>query len=205
MSRLTKTPMRQSVSRRWLLLLFVTFGLSPDSASAHVGFGGTSGLVDGLAHPFTGLDHFCVMLAVGLWASQCRGRMRWLASVTFVIFMGVGGLLGGAGVVIPLVEPGIAASVLVLGMIVAAAIRLPLVASVLVVGLFALFHGHSHGAEMPVTASGVLYGFGFLLATGMIQAGGFLLGRTIEQQSRGWLIQCAGGAMSAAGIYLCLV
>src|SRR5438552_13637461 len=135
--------------RRLLLGLF-SVGIAlwlPSWAYAHVGPGGSSGFLRGFSHPLTGLDHIVAMVAVGLWAAQRGGRSIWLVPVTFVIVMALGGVLGAAGIALPWVERGIIASVLVLGVLIAAAVRLPLAAATLLVGLFALFHGHAHGAE----------------------------------------------------------
>src|ERR1035437_488964 len=140
--------------QRSLILLALVF--IPSLAQAHPGH--NPGWANGLLHPVSGLDHICAMIAVGLWAAQRSGRAIWIVPLTFVSVMALGGLLGMNGVRVPLVEQGIAASVLVLGLLIAAAVRLPLAASVLVVGIFAVFHGYAHGAEMPPTASGLTYG-----------------------------------------------
>jgi urease accessory protein len=108
-----------------------------------------------------------------------------------------------AAISLPFVEPGIAASVLVLGILIAAAVRLPLIASALLVGLFALFHGHAHGAEMPATASGIFYAIGFILATVTLHLCGIGLGLAAKQTCSQQLIRYAGGAIAVCGVYLC--
>src|SRR5579863_3698485 len=122
------------------------------SAAAHP-VPGAAGLTAGFAHPLSGLDHVLAMVAVGLWAAQLGGRALWLVPASFVGFMTLGGALGMAGVHLPMVEAGILASVLILGILIAAAAQLPLAASVAVTGLFAIFHGHAHGTEIPLAAS----------------------------------------------------
>lgn len=176
--------------------------LVPLMAHAHVSVGHTNGLAHGLLHPLTGLDHIAAMIAVGLWAAQCGGRAAWVVPLSFVTVMLLGGLIGMAGISIPFVEPVIVASVLVLGLLIAAAVRLPLVASSLLVGLFAVFHGHAHGAEMPATASGLAYGIGFVLATGVLHCCGIGLGRFAQRLAGPRLAQYAGGAIVALGVYL---
>lgn len=177
----------------------------PTLAYAHVGVGPTSGWLAGLAHPITGLDHLAAMIGVGLWAAQRGGRALWLVPLTFVLVMSLGGLLGTAGIAMPFVEPGIVASVLILGVLIAAAVRLPLVASVLIVGLFALFHGHAHGAEMPETAAGVAYGLGFLFTTACLHLAGVRIGLTAGTFGSTRMVRYAGGAIALFGVYLCLV
>ena len=184
----------------WMLATF----LAPSLAYAHVGVGETSGFLHGLAHPVTGLDHIAAMVAVGLWAAQRGGRAVWVVPVTFVTIMSVGGLLGAAGVPVSFVEPGIIASVLVLGVLIAAAVRLPLVASSLLVGLFAIFHGHAHGVEMPESVSGLAYGVGFVLATGLLHGLGIGLGLLAQKLASPRAIRNAGGAITAIGVYLCV-
>ncbi len=195
--------MRTASAIRWIVWM-LAMCLAPSLVQAHVGVGETSGLVHGLIHPLTGLDHVAAMVAVGLWAAQRGGRAVWVVPVTFVTVMTVGGLLGAVGFPLPFVEPGILASVLVLGVLIAAAIRLPLTASSLLVGLFALFHGHAHGAEMPETVAGAAYGIGFVLATGLLHCSGIGVGLLAQKLARPRVIRYAGGAITTLGIFLCI-
>lgn len=170
----------------------------PSLARAHPGMSGhTHSFTQGLIHPLTGLDHLCAMVAVGLWAAQRGGRALWLVPLTFVSVMIIGGILGKNGINVPHVEQGIAASVLVLGILIAAAVRLPLAASMAIVGLFALFHGYAHGAEMPGTASGYACGIGFVIATISLHLAGLAAQRFTSPQ---WM-RYAGGAIAACGLY----
>jgi urease accessory protein len=183
-----------------LLLIF----LVPSLAQAHPGAPGhTHGFSNGLLHPLTGLDHICAMVAVGLWAAQRGGRALWLVPATFISIMIVGGILGMGKVGIPYVEQGIAASVLVLGIFIAAAVRLPVAASMAIVGLFALFHGYAHGAEMPDTASGLAYGIGFVIATASLHLSGIGIGLLAQRFSSAQFIRYLGGGIAACGVYLC--
>ena len=190
-------------SRRFKFLrlaasVLVTIGF-PALAHAHVIAGETSGLLHGLAHPFSGLDHLCAMLAVGLWAAQMGGRATWRVPLTFVSVMVLGSLLGMAGVAIPFVETGILMSLLVLGVLIAATVRLPLLASIAIVGVFALFHGYAHGVEMPQSAPGLAYAAGFVLATALLHASG--IGMALFARNRGcteWL-RLAGTAVALCG------
>jgi urease accessory protein len=186
----------------WLWTAVCLGILSPSLAYAHVGVGETSGFISGLAHPLSGLDHICAMVGVGLWAAQRGGRAIWLVPLAFMGVMAVGGLLGMAAVYIPFVEPGILASVLILGIMIMMAIRLPLAASAALVGLFALFHGHAHGAEMPHTAAGLEYGLGFIVATGLLHACGIGLGLLTTRSNFAWVARYAGAAIVLCGIYL---
>ena len=196
-----KTCLVKSGSLLWISWMLATLML-PSLAYAHTVAGQTSGFAHGFVHPLTGLDHIAAMVAVGLWAAQRGGRAVWVVPLTFVSVMSVSGLLGMTGVFIPFVEPGIAASVFVLGLLIAAAVRLPLVASSLIVGLFAVFHGHAHGAEMPETVSGLAYGIGFVLATGLLHCCGIGLGLLAGQLESPRFVRYTGGATAALGIYL---
>jgi urease accessory protein len=199
---LLETDSRRGSRWRWLasMLLVLIF---PTLANAHVGAGPANGLLSGFGHPVSGLDHLCAMIAVGIWAAQCGGMAIWLVPVTFVVVMGVGGALGMAAVSIPFVEPGIVASVLVLGLMIAVATRLPIVASVLLVGLFALFHGHAHGNEMPATAAGLAYAEGFMAGTVSLLLFGIGVGVGVRQLGSAQLVRFAGGAIAACGLFLC--
>jgi urease accessory protein len=177
--------------------------LIPTLAHAHVGVGEASGISYGLAHPVSGLDHFVAMVAVGLWAAQRGGRAVWAVPLSFVSVMAVGCLAGKAGIAVPFIEQGITASVLVLGLLIVAAVRLPVAVSSCLVGLFAVCHGHAHGAEMPATVSGLAYGVGFVLATGFLHALGIGIGMLVQSLLSLWATRYVGGAITAIGIYLC--
>jgi urease accessory protein len=185
-----------------VLLSLVAFATLPGIAQAHVGLGSTTGLVDGLVHPFSGLDHICAMFGVGLWAAQRGGRGVWLLPLAFVGVMTVGGLLGMAHVFIPFIEPGIIASVLVVGLVVATAIRLPLAAGACLVALFALFHGHAHGAEMPATAASLWFGVGFVCSMVVLLLCGIGLGLAARKSQAPWAFRYAGAAIVTCGIGL---
>jgi urease accessory protein len=188
--------------RLFPLLVFI---LLPTLAQAHPGIPGhTHGFANGLAHPLTGLDHICAMVAVGLWAAQRGGRALWLVPSVFVLVMILGGAMGMAAVPVSFVEPGIAASVLVLGVLIAAAVRLPLPVSAVLVGVFAIFHGYAHGAEMPGSVSGLAYGLGFVAATASLHLLGIGLGLLARRFAPARLVRYAGGAIAVCGVYLCL-
>lgn len=173
-------------------------------AAAHVGAGGDHGFVHGFAHPIGGVDHVLAMVAVGLLAASLGGRSMWLVPATFVLMMAGGGLLGMSLVELPYVELGIAASVFVLGLIVALRVPMPTVAAMGLVAFFALFHGHAHGAEMPADASGVGYAAGFMLATALLHTIGIGLGLAIARVGRAGssVSKIGGAAMSLAGVAL---
>lgn len=191
-------------SRKLKFALLALAGLTPFLVQAHHLPGESNGFASGLGHPIHGLDHVLAMVAVGLWAAQLGGRAVWLVPAAFVILMTVGGALGMAGIHLPMVETGILTSVLVLGVLIAAAKRLPLVASMAVVGIFALFHGFAHGAEMPVSSSAFSYGLGFVLATALLHAAGVGLGLAMRKRATLPMIRFAGAAITVAGLCLWL-
>ena len=148
----------------------------------------------GFMHPLSGLDHQLAMILVGIFAYQLGGRALWLVPLTFVSVMAVGGFLGIAGMPVPFIEIGIALSVIVLGAIVAFGVKAPLAVAMGIVGLFAIFHGHAHGSEMPLDASGLEYGLGFMLATALLHAVGigigFMIGMTSKEVRQQRLSRC---------------
>ena len=135
------------------LLALAALTATASGAAAHTFGAHGAGFAQGLAHPLGGIDHLLAMVAVGLWAAQLGGRALWAVPGAFVAMMVVGGAAGMLGALLPLVEPGIAFSLVVLGILVALAARLPVAISAVLVGLLALFHGHAHGSELPEAAS----------------------------------------------------
>jgi urease accessory protein len=193
--------------KRFLQLAVLALCLAPTAAVAHVGVGSTSGFVHGFMHPLSGLDHQLAMILVGLFAYQLGGRALWLVPLTFVSVMALCGFLGVMGLPIPFVEVGIALSVVVLGAIVAIGVRAPLAVAMGAVGFFAIFHGHAHGSEMPLDASGLEYGVGFMLATAVLHAVGIGIGFQIGMSSKTFgnnVYRVAGGLASMAGVALLL-
>lgn len=182
-----------------LATLFVL--ASVGTAAAHTGHGATEGFAQGFVHPLLGLDHLLAMIAVGLWGARIGGRALLLVPAAFVVVMALGGVVGVAGFDLPLVELGIVGSVLVLGLLVAAAPQLPLWAPTAIVALFALLHGHAHGTEMPETASGLAYGLGFVTATASLHGLGLMLGLLIAGRSH-LALRLGGGAIAACGALL---
>lgn len=189
--------MRQTVSK-----LLVLFFLLPGIVFAHTGVGETTGFVHGFTHPTGGVDHMLAMVAVGLWAAQIGRRALWAVPCTFVAVMVVGGILGFTGVPVPFVEEGILVSILVFGVLIAGALKMPLVYSGLIVGLFAIFHGHAHGAEMPESISAASYAVGFALATAMLHLAGIGLGVLMQRTNLQTVNRLAGAAIAFSGLYL---
>lgn len=178
--------------------------LLPTAALAHTGVSDTSGFAHGFWHPIGGLDHVLAMVAVGAFAARLGGRALWIVPSAFVAMMAVGGFIGLEGIPLPFVETGIALSVVVLGLAVALRWKLPVAAASALVGLFAIFHGHAHGGEMPVDASGLSYALGFMLATALLHVAGIGLGLAIGKiGARSKLVlQASGGATALAGVAL---
>lgn len=157
-----------------LLLALAILALSPTIAFAHTGVGDTAGFFHGFEHPIGGIDHVLAMVAVGVFAFVLGGRALWLVPLSFVGMMVVGFALGIAQVEVPFVELGIALSSVVIGAAAALGRPMPVALAMGLVGVFAIFHGHAHGAEMPDTAGGLTYALGFVVATALLHAAGIL-------------------------------
>ncbi|MEW5770828.1 MAG: HupE/UreJ family protein [Pseudomonadota bacterium] len=184
-------------SARPVLILLAL--LAPGLAWAHHETGGQFSLVSGFGHPFLGGDHLLAMLMVGVWAAQQAGWRRALPPVAFVAFMGVGALLAHAGLALPLVEGGIALSVLALGLLAAFAARLPAAAALALIAVFAVFHGHAHGAELPLSASWA-YLPGYLAATALLHGIGYVLAAHAERGAKRFTNRLAGAAAALTGL-----
>lgn len=191
--------MLRSLSR----LALIAATLAPGVALAHTGVGDTGGFVHGFAHPIGGLDHVLAMVLVGVLAWQLGGRALWLVPSAFVAVMALGGVLGFAGVAVPFVEVGIALSVVVLGAVVAFGFKAPVAVAMGLAGLFAVFHGHAHGAEMPETVAGATYGLGFMLGTALLHLVGIGMGYAIGSLGDRYgriVTRAAGGVAALAGV-----
>ena len=177
--------------------------LSSAPVWAHTGLHIGGGFASGVAHPFLGLDHLLAMVMVGLWAAQQQGAWQRMAPpLAFISLMAMGGYLGEAGLALPHVESGIALSVLGLGLMTAFAVRLPVAASLAIIGTFALVHGHAHGAEMPVVALWT-YMPGFILSTALLHGLGYFSATRVTD-SRGRWVRGVGllGAFAGGGLMI---
>jgi urease accessory protein len=182
--------------RRFVVIALVTVA-SP--ALAHSG-SVSGGLVGGLSHPLFGPDHVAAMVAVGLWGAFLGPPAMYVLPVVFPLVMAGGGVLGIVGVPLPGVEIGIAISAAVLGTMVALAARPPLWVAAVIVGAFAVFHGHAHGAELPPGADAVAFSAGFVVATGLLHLAGIALGLVARWPWGQVAVRAAGGAIAVAGL-----
>jgi urease accessory protein len=184
-----------------LALLFAGSG----PALAHTGPEHAFSFASGFAHPWMGLDHMLAMVAVGLWAGINGGRALWTWPAAFVGVMLAGGALGMAGVQVPFVEPGILASVIALGLLVLAAARMPVALGAALVAVFAVLHGHTHGAELPSGAAAATYAAGFALATALLHVLGLGIAYLCRSDSGKLIVRGAGAAVAVAGVALAIV
>jgi urease accessory protein len=185
---------------RRALSLAAVLAWAAGAASAHSGEASGGGFVTGFLHPILGWDHVAAMVAVGLWGAFLGPPAIWLLPVTFPLVMALGGALGVVGVPIPGIEFGIAASALIIGVAVMLALRPPLVIAAVVVGFFAIFHGHAHGTEMPTAASPLAYAAGFVIGTGLLHLAGISLGLLARSQTGALAVRAMGGVIALAGL-----
>ncbi|HVG52739.1 MAG TPA: HupE/UreJ family protein [Xanthobacteraceae bacterium] len=191
--------------RKLSLPLGLVLALAPGLAMAHPGAEHVHGAVEGFLHPFGGLDHVLAMVAVGIFAAQLGGRALWLVPAAFVGTMAAAGALGMSGVALPHVEIGIALSVVALGAAVALNLHIPTSIAAGLAGVFAIFHGYAHGAEMPASLSGLGYATGFICATAILHAIG--IGLVVLLTRREWTaspvaVRVVGGVVAIAGAAL---
>lgn len=183
------------------LALAAVAAMIASPAAAHTGIGIGGGLGAGFGHPFVGLDHLLAMVSVGALGAVAGGGALWALPATFMGVMALGGGLALAGVHLPGVETGIAASLIVFGVLLATRVGLPTMAAMAVVAVFALFHGHAHGAELPELASRATYVLGFVAATGLLHLLGIGIAFGLDRLPA-WpalSLRLAGGGVAAAG------
>jgi urease accessory protein len=187
--------------QRTIWLLAAAAVLAPEFALAHTGEGVGGGFVSGFTHPIFGFDHVVAMVAVGLWGAFLGQPAIWLLPVVFPVVMAFGGLAGVLGVPIPGVETGIALSALALGAMVALALRPQLWIAAILVGAFAIFHGHAHGTELPEAVSPLAYGVGFVIATGLLHVSGIALGLLARWPAGLRAVRVGGGLIACVGLF----
>ncbi len=177
-------------------ILLVMFS---DLALAHQS-GMVGGFTSGLAHPILGWDHVIAMVAVGLWGAFLGMPAIWVLPVVFPLVMAFGGALGVMGIPVPSVETGIAVSAIVLGLMVAFAVRPPIWIAAVIVAIFAIFHGHAHGTELPGAASPITYSLGFVIATGLLHLCGIGFGLLVRWPVGKYAVQAGGGVIALLGV-----
>jgi urease accessory protein len=177
-----------------LLMLLV-----PSTANAHTETGTVGGFGSGFLHPLTGLDHVVAMVAVGLWGAFLGAPAIWILPVIFPVVMALGGALGILGIPVPGIETGIALSGVILGLMVAFAATPPLRIAGAIVGVFAIFHGHAHGTELPEAANALTYAAGFVIATGLLHISGIALGLLARWPWGKIAVRCGGAVVAVVG------
>ncbi len=179
------------------LAALVTVAAGP--VLAHSGAGPVESFAQGLVHPLTGPDHLLAMVAVGLWAGLIGGRARIAYPAAFIGAMLVAGLWGMSGGALAGAEFGIALSVVILGAAIALKASPPLAAGALACGIFAVFHGFAHGAELPENAGAAGYALGFVIATAALHGAGLALAGALSERAP-IVARVAGGGLVLAGM-----
>ncbi len=187
-------------------VLFAALNILPGIASAHTGVdaGAHHGFFQGFMHPFMGIDHLAAMLAVGLWSALAARRampdLLW-APLGFVAALAVGAWIGLSGIDVPAVEPMIAASLLVTGLLVVTRLRVPGIAASILIGAFAVFHGVAHGHELAGESNAFVTMIGMIAATAVLHVAGIAIGWTLRHRNA-WISRAAGGAVVGLGAVL---
>lgn len=184
---------------KYLWVVFFSFFL-PEMALTHTGEGVAGGLMSGFLHPIAGPDHVTAMVAVGILGAFLGRPAIWVLPVVFPLVMAFGGILGLVGVPIPYIEVGIAASSIVLGLMILFALKPPLWIAAIIVAAFAIFHGHAHGTELPNAANALAYNVGFVVSTGLLHLAGIGIGELIRWPAGQIIARAIGGLIAIAGV-----
>lgn len=169
------------------------------AAFAHTADSLSGGFVSGLLHPIFGWDHVVAMVAVGLWGAVLGRPALWVLPIVFPLVMALGAVLGIAGINVPFIEVGIALSGVVIGLMIVFLVKAPMAFAAILVGLFAIFHGHAHGTELPDAANPIAYSVGFVIATGMLHVAGILFGTLMASDTGRLAVRAGGGVISLIG------
>lgn len=186
------------ITRTHLTLAMFAAALLATPAFAHTGEG-VGGLASGFLHPIGGPDHVVAMIAVGLWGGILGAPAIWQLPIVFPVIMALAGAVGVVGIPLPGVEVGIAVSGIVLGLMVLFMVRPPIAVAAGIVGIFAIFHGHAHGAELPESANPFAYALGFVVATGLLHLIGIAFGQLMHRPAGLVAVRAAGAAIAVAG------
>lgn len=189
---------------RWATMCVACYVGAIAPASAHMGTGLPGGIASGFRHPFTGWDHLLAMVSVGVWGAFLGRPLIYALPVIFPVMMVGGAALGMFAVPIPSPELGIAASVLVLGLCIALAVRAPTWVACAIVAAFAVFHGYAHGVDLPSAADPVGYSVGFVVATGILHVCGIGIGLLNEHPRGVTVTRSMGAVVAAAGVLFML-
>jgi urease accessory protein len=192
------TQLRKAAATACQLILIIGFPAFGHTGNTNADFAG------GFAHPLFGPDHIVAMIGVGLWGAFLGQPAIFALPIVFPIVMACGGMMGILGLHVPAVETGIALSAVVIGMMVAMAARPPLALAAVLVGMFAIFHGYAHGAELPPDANALSYFLGFVVATGMLHLAGISFGLLSRWPVGQIAVRAAGGAIALAGVVFLL-
>jgi len=183
------------------LFAFALYLVWAPSAQAHVEQGQAAGFMTGLEHPWSGLDHVLAMIAVGLWGAQLGNPAMWVLPIIFPMVMSFGAMMGLLGIPLPGIEIGIAVSAILLGGMVLGEVKPKLIVAAIMVGFFAIFHGHAHGTELPAGQSGLLYSMGFVIATGVLHGIGIIIGLIHRWPAGKLALRGAGAFIAAMGFF----
>ena len=196
--------MKKNVSHMDLFVYFLAltgYLLWAPSAHAHIEQGQAIGFVTGLEHPWSGLDHVLAMIAVGIWGAQLGNPAIWILPVIFPMVMSLGAMMGLLGIPLPGIEIGIAVSAILLGAMVLGEVKPKLYIAAIMVGFFAIFHGHAHGTELPAGQSGLLYSMGFVIATGVLHGIGITIGLIHRWPAGKLALRGAGAFIAVMGFF----
>lgn len=154
--------------------------LVPSIALAHAGSGPVHGFFAGLAHPFSGLDHVTIMIAIGVLAVHVGGDAMLVLPLGFLGAMLLGALFGFASLDLAVVGRIIALGAYVFGAAALLRFRLGLVAAAVVTGALGVGHGFLQVVEMPEATSPATFTAGFMAAAAGLHLVGIVLGAFID-------------------------
>jgi len=186
---------------RVILICTAFTGALVSSALAHTGVEQTNSFASGIAHPLSGADHILAIFAVGLWGVLAGGRAIWIWPIAFVATMLAGFAAASLGLQMPFVEPAIWSSIIILGLLVALAVKAQVWPGAMIAGLFAFFHGHAHGTE-TTAANLIPYAAGFVLAAAGLHAAGIGLGLFAQSSIGKVALRGLGGLTVLGGVAL---
>ena len=180
-------------------LLVIVLVLLPALAMAHAGDHSLLDWKAGFLHPLTGLDHLLALLAVGVWLAQSETRKQPAYIGGFAIVLALA-IMAGAQFTYVTFEMGVIGTLVVLGALVACAVRGSLVLRTTVVIATAAIHGFVHGTELPAIDGTVSFAVSLVLGSIAVVGSAALIGRPIQLFAKGLVARAVGILLMLYGL-----
>lgn len=198
------SPMKSQMHFRWMPLLAALLFAGvvhahhlPPSLEEVDEFEHKSMLISSFMHPFTGLDHLAAALAAGCLVFAAGRRSGMIMGLSFMVSLAAGILLGRCGLALPMLEQGLAISVITAGVLLV--VNRGGSQGNIILALIGFWHGNAHGVEMTTIVSGA----GLFIGTLAAMIAGIGIARMMFTRTS-VAMRFAGVTAIVAGLFMCM-